>query len=212
MEEVKDDEIIEPTDTEQEDDLSQKVISEEEEGTVEEVDYKSEYERLNGELAVKNERIAKQDKKIIKLKKGEEVEEEPEEKPDFKSLVSKEVQEQMSNFVQDTIDEEIEKATSNLEEQKLIKWYFDNRIVKSGWSKKEIVEYISDAKTLANRNKINTRTNVLAKKAKSDGTAGSPAFAGTPPKPTPKVTEYDRKMAEKFFKGDVKKWMKFKPN
>jgi hypothetical protein len=205
--------------TEQEDDLSEKVNSEEseegteEEGKDEEPDYKSEYERLQGELAQKNERIAKQDKKIIKLKqKDGEEEEETEEKSDVDELVNQAVQKQMSAFVGDTIEEELSKASSNEDEQKLIKWYFDNRIVKTGWSKKEIIGYIEDAKILANKGKMLSKMKIIAKKNKSDETAGSPAFAGTPPKPSPKITEYDRKQAEKFFNGDVKRWMKYKPN
>ena len=203
--------------TEEEVDLSKKDDSKgeesEEEGEV--IDYKSEYERLNGELAQKNERIEKQDKKIVKLKKGEKDEEEeetPEDKSDINKLVQQEVQKQMTNFVEDTIEEEIGKVSSNDEEKKLIKWYFDNRIVKTGWSKKEIAEYVSDAKVLANRSNLLAKSKIISKKAKSDETSGSPAFAGTPPNKQPKVTEYDRKMAEKFFKGDVKRWMKYKPN
>lgn len=204
--------------TESDDDTSKKVNSEEEseeEGEGEgEVDYKSEYERLQGELAKKNEHIAKQDKKIIKLKQKDDGEEEKdiEDKQDVGDLVQKEVQKQMSNFVEDTIEEEIAKVSSNEDEKKLIKWYFENRIVKSGWSKKEIVDYISDAKVLANRGSLLAKSKLISKKAKSDETSGSPAFAGTPPNKEPKVTEYDRKMAEKFFKGDIKKWMKYKPN
>ena len=46
---------------------------------------------------------------------------------------------------------------------------------------------------------------------KSKETAGKPNFSGIPPKKsTMKVTEYDKKMAEKYFKGDIKKWMKYK--
>lgn len=202
--------------TESDDDTSKKVNSEEEseEEGEGEVDYKSEYERLQGELAQKNEHIAKQDKKIIKLKQKDDEEEEKdtEDKQDVGDLVQKEVQKQMSNFVEDTIEEEISKVSSNEDEKKLIKWYFENRIVKSGWSKKEIVDYISDAKVLANRGSLLAKSKLISKKAKSDETSGSPAFAGTPPNKEPKVTEYDRKMAEKFFKGDIKKWMKYKPN
>ena len=118
----------------------------------------------------------------------------------------------MNNFVEDTIDDELSKISSNDDEKKLIKWFFGNRIVKSGWSKKEIVGYLEDAKILANKGKTLSKAKIIAKKTKSDETSGSPAFAGTPPKKSPKITDYDRKMAEKFFKGDVNKWMKFKPN
>lgn len=211
-------------DAKSEDDTTKKVDSDEsndseDKGEAEEVDYKSEFERLQGELAKKNERIEKQDKKIIKLKRKEENSdeevdevEETEDKPDVKELVNQAITKQMSAFVEDTIEDELGKISSSEDEKKLIKWYFDNRIVKSGWSKKEVVSYLEDAKILANKGKMLSKMKIIAKKTRSDETSGSPAFAGTPPKASPKVTEYDRKQAEKFFNGDVKKWMKYKPN
>ncbi len=198
-------------------DESQESNESEEESDDEGVDYKSELERLQGELAQKNERIAKQDKKILKLKqrfKSEDNEEEEvEEETDIDSVVAKKVQEQMSNFVEDTIDDEINKVSTNEDEKKLIRYYFDNRIVKQGWSKKEIIDYIADAKVLANRNKVLSQLKLLQKKTNSDKTASKPNFTGTPPKKsTVKITEYDKKMAQKFFNGDIKKWIKYKSN
>jgi hypothetical protein len=200
-------------DTEQEDDLSQKVETEEnEQSEVEgenEVDYKSEYERLQGELAQQKERIEKQDKKIVKLKQRGATDEE-EETDDVEAKIEKGVEKRFQSFVEDTIEEEIEKVSSNEDESKLIRYYFDNRIVKSSWTKKDIKDYIADAKLLANRNKYNIKSKVLAKKATSESTAGSPSFAGTPPKQSPKITDYDRRQAERFFNGDIKKWLKYK--
>lgn len=207
-----------------EEDTSKKINSEDEDedeseeedgGEQDEIDYKSEYERLQGELAQKNERIAKQDKKIIKLKRKEDDDEDQDDdqedsSQDLDQVVAKKVQEQMSSFVEDTIDEELDKVSSNSDEKKLIKWYFDNRIVKSGWAKKDIIQYLGEAKALANSKKLITTSKMLAKKVKSDETKGTPNFAGTPAKQSPKITEYDKKMAEKFFKGDIKKWLKYK--
>lgn len=209
---------------ESEEDTSKKINSEDEDedkseeeddGEQDEIDYKSEYERLQGELAQKNERIAKQDKKIIKLKRNEfdDEEDNSEDKADnadLNELVSKKVQEQMTSFVEDTIDEELDKLSSNEDEKKLIKWYFDNRIVKSGWAKKDVIQYLGEAKALANAKKFLATSKMLAKKVKSDETKGSPNFSGTPAKQSPKVTENDKKMADRFFKGDIKKWLKYK--
>lgn len=219
-------EIIEKAEIKSEDDTSKKINSEDEDedkSTEEddgkqddEVDYKSEYERLQGELALKNERIEKQDKKIIKLKRKEEYQDDDEDSeqkgdnPDLDEVVAKKVQEQMSSFVEDTIDDELSKLSNNEDEKKLIKWYFDNRIVKSGWAKKDIVQYLSEAKALANAKKLITTSKMLAKKVKSEDTKGAPNFAGTPPKQSPKVTEHDKQMAAKFFKGDINKWLKYK--
>ena len=210
-----------------EEDTSKKINSEEDEDNSEEeddgeqgdeLDYKSEYERLQGELAKKNERIAKQDKKIIKLKRKEEYQDDDEEdnsenkgdNTDLDEVVAKKVQEQMSSFVEDTIDDEISKLSQNEDEKKLIKWYFDNRIVKTGWAKKDIIQYLGEAKALANAKKLITTSKMLAKKVKSEDTKGTPNFAGTPPKQSPKVTEHDKQMAAKFFKGDINKWLKYK--
>lgn len=219
-------EIIEKAEIKSEEDTSKKINSEDEDedkSTEEddgkqddEVDYKSEYERLQGELALKNERIEKQDKKIIKLKRKEEYQDDDEDSeqkgdnPDLDEVVAKKVQEQMSSFVEDTIDDELSKLSNNEDEKKLIKWYFDNRIVKSGWAKKDIVQYLSEAKALANAKKLITTSKMLAKKVKSEDTKGAPNFAGTPPKQSPKVTEHDKQMAAKFFKGDINKWLKYK--
>lgn len=201
-------------DDDQSDESQEQIESEEDEQSEDEgeVDYKSELERLQGEIAQKNERIAKQDKKIIKLKqRSKDDEQDEEEEEDEDTRIQKKVEEQMTSFVEDTIEEEIEKVASNEDEKKLIRWYFDNRIVKDGWSKKAIVDYVSDAKALANKGKLATKSKMLDKSAKSKETAGKPNFSGTPPKKsTMKVTEYDKKMATKYFKGDLKKWMKYK--
>jgi len=212
------------TEVKSEEDTSKKINSEDEDedkseeeddGEQDEIDYKSEYERLQGELALKNERIEKQDKKIIKLKRKDDDEYQDDDQEDLNQkdldqVVAKKVQEQMSSFVEDTIDEELDKATSNSDEKKLIKWYFDNRIVKSGWAKKDIIQYIGEAKALANSKKLITTSKMLAKKVKSDETKGTPNFAGTPAKQSPKITEKDKEMAQRFFKGDVNKWLKYK--
>jgi hypothetical protein len=207
--------VEEESDVVQDEDLSKKNNSDEDEDTSEdedtdeEIDYKSEYEHLQGELAQKNERIEKQDKKIIKLKhKDEDNEEEDTENID--EIVNKKVQQQMNSFVSDVIEEELEKVSTNDDEKKLIKWYFENRIQKTGYARKDITQYFNEAKALANARKFLSTSKMLAKKVKSEDTKGSPAFAGTPPKPPIKITEYDKNMAQKFFKGDIKKWLKYK--
>lgn len=221
VEETTEEETLEENevDTEQDVDLSEDETEEENNEDSQEdegIDYKAEYERLTGEVAQKNERISKQDKKILKLKKQKKEEyqdDDEEEEPDIDTVVSQKVEEQMNAFVEDTIDEEISKVSSNEDEQKLIRWYFNNRIVKTGWSKKEIIDYVSDAKALANKGKVISTKKIIEKKDASDKSAGKPNFTGTPPKHnTVKVTAYDKKMAEKYFKGDIKKWLKYKPN
>lgn len=187
--------------------------TEDEQSEDEGINYKDEYERLIGENAKQNEHIYKQDKKILKLKQKKDIDDKEEEDEDINSLVKKSVNEQMSSFVEDTIEEEIGKVSSNEDEKKLIRWYFDNRIVKENLSKKSILDYIADAKLLANRNKNAIKNKVIEKTNKSQESAGKPNFTGTPPKKSNlKVTEYDKKMAERFFGGDIKKWIKFKPN
>lgn len=191
-------EVIESEDSEQSDDKD--------------IDYKAELENLQGLLAQKNERISKQDKKILKLKKRSQDEDfdEIEEEDDEETKIHKAVEQQMTSFVEDTIEEEINKVASNEDEGKLIRWYFDNRIIKESWSKKAILDYISDAKALANKNKLTIKSKVLEKKQKSDETAGKPNYTGIPPKKSSeKYTAYDKKMADKFFKGDLKKWKKY---
>jgi hypothetical protein len=221
VEETTEDENLETNEegTELEGDQSaekqESVESEDEQSDDKGVDYKSEYERLQGELAQKNERITKQDKKILKLKQrsneqDEEQDEDEEESPDISLLVKKQVEEQMSALTEDTIDEEVEKISSNDDEKKLIRWYFDNRIIKTGWSRRDIRDYVSDAKALANKGKLAIASKVIKKQEQSKNSSSTQNFTGTPPNKSSAVSEYDKHMAQKYFKGDVKKWMKYK--
>lgn len=223
VDETTEEEILETNDdTEQDEDLSDLESEEDEstdegdEGDVEEIDYQSQLEEAQGKLAKQNERIAKQDKKIMKIKKknktdefGDEVEEEEEE--DIDAKLDAKLQSNMVSLREDIIDDAIEAVASNDNEAKLIRFYFDNTLNVKGFSKKEIIESVGFAKAIANKGKTEIKDKIISKKIKSANSKGSPAFAGNPQnKKTLKVTAYDRKQADKYFKGDVKKWMKFK--
>ena len=225
VEETTEEEILETNDdTEQDEDLSGLESEEDEsedeesndEGDEEEIDYQTQLEEAQGKLAKQNERIAKQDKKIMKIKKkkktdefGDEVEEEEEE--DIDAKLDAKLQSNMVSLREDIIDDAIEAVASNDNEAKLIRFYCDNTLNVKGFSKKEIIESVGFAKAIANKGKTEIKDKIISKKIKSANSKGSPAFAGNPQnKKTLKVTAYDRKQADKYFKGDVKKWMKFK--
>jgi len=230
VDETTEDENLETNDeTEQDEDLDGLDSSEDEfddesdeddsddEGGEEELDYQAELEEAQGRLAKQNERIAKQDKKIIKLKKqkktdefGDEIEEEEED--DIDAKLDAKLKSNMASLREDVIDDAIEAITSNDNEAKLIRFHFDNSLNVKGFSKKEIIENVSFAKAIANKGKTDIKNKMISKKIKSAKTAGAKSTTGIPPKKAMKVTAQDKKMADKFFNGDIKRWMKNKDN
>ena len=221
VEETTEEETLEENeDIEQDEDLDEQDSSEDEsteesdDEDVGEIDYKAELEEAQGRLAQQNERIAKQDKKIIKLKKknkdefGDEIEEDEEE--DLDAKVDAKLTARMASLKEDVIDEAIDAVSTNADEAKLIRWHFDNSLNVKGFSKKEILENVSFAKAIANKGKIEIQNKIISKKIKSINSSGTKSTAGVPPVKSPKVTQYDRKMAERYFKGDIKKWLKYK--
>jgi len=198
VEETTEEETLEENEDEIVEEVDDEVIETENE-EVDEIDYKAKFEEAE-------KTIRRRNKKIVKLKeqKKENVEEEEEEDETKVDVVLKSLRE-------DTIEDAIDAVTSNPDEAKLIRFHFDNSLNLTGYSKKEIIANIGYAKAIANQGKALTKANIISKKAKSDKTAGSPEFAGSPQnKKTVKVTAYDRKQADKYFAGDIKKWMKFK--
>jgi hypothetical protein len=120
----------------------------------EEVDYKSELERVTGELQKTAQDRDNYRTATIQLKqqlkdKGDENYDDDDAKNEMKMDIDK----FKSDMVQDLIDSEIESSTSNRDEQDLIRFHYNNSIVKTGYSRQKIREDISTAKILANKKK-----------------------------------------------------------
>jgi hypothetical protein len=225
-EELQDEELQEDVNIEQDEDLSEHDDSEEleldseeesKDKDEEEVDYKSMYDEAQGKMAKQNERIEKQDKKIVKLKKKQREDDdsddsEQEDLDDVDEKLDRKLQEKMITLREDIIDDAIEEVSSNEDEKKLIRFYFENSLKLEGFSKREIREAVGFAKAIANRKKSAVKAKLISKKLNSDKTAGSRSHAGQPPSAKLKYTQEDKRMADKWYKGDVKKWLKYKSN
>ena len=56
--------------------------------------------------------------------------------------------------IKPTVESILDSLTSNQKEKELIKWYYDNRIVKSGTSDNDVRSDLEDAMAMANKKKI----------------------------------------------------------
>lgn len=132
----------------------------------ESVDYKAELERATKQLSQAEhtiETLKKDKKKPVEAEEDDEDEEEkvhadPENQDDLDSKVEAKVNERMSKFqrdmVQDNIDATLENLTDDPDERKLILFHYDNTIQKSGYSRSKILSDLENAQALANRARI----------------------------------------------------------
>lgn len=150
-----------------------------EEKSEEEIDYKA-------ELAKTKKSLSKAEHKIVELKKGKETpkdeddpwnDEDPE-TPDPKKLVEEEVTKFKQEFVSDAVEEAIDSLTDNPDERELIEFIYENRLVKTGYSRKAIQADIEAAHLLANSKRFMTenaelKRAVVAKKTITNSGAGN---------------------------------------
>lgn len=201
VEETTEDENLEENEDVEVEEVDEEVIETEDED-VDEVDYKAELEKAE-------KTIQRRNKKIVKLKeqKKDKVEDEDEEEEEKSSEDSQ----YLIDLRDDAIEDAIDAVTASDAEAKLVLHHFTHTLKPTSFSKKEIIANVGYAKAIANQGKNQSKAKIIKKKTKSDKTAGSPAIAGSPPnKKTLKVTAYDKEQATKHFKGDIKKWMKYK--
>lgn len=138
------------------------------------VDYKAELERE------KNLR-EKAEKKIVKLKKAQKRNDEDsgEESDSPDNLVEKVAERIRQENSKELIDEILEEISSNSNERDLIEFIYENKIVKSGFTRKSIAEDLTAAKILANRKKIERENKELNHALKIKSTLNtSPQFSG----------------------------------
>lgn len=192
--ELLDEETEEEEVSSTEDEIEDEDIEEEESESVDEsIDYKA-------ELAEREERIHKQDAKIIKLKK----------KLKEKGTDEKEDTTSVDAVIDHLLDEQIDTYTNDEDERKLILSYLEEHPPKS-LRRADIKESVENAYVLANKKRIVSLIKAKHKKQSSDRLAGTKTSESSAvPENSPKVTAHDRKMADRFFGGDVKKWLKYK--
>jgi len=161
--------------------------------SAENVDFKAELEK---EQARNAEKLKKAEFTIMELKKkakeGENagvdivaLEESLREK------LAKEQEAKFNEFkaeqAKSSIDTEIAKLTSNPDEQALIKFNYENRIVRSGFDQKSIADDISNAYVLSNKPRMEKTIEELRQKALSNMTKKAGDAAPSDPKPNTKV-------------------------
>lgn len=145
------------------------------------VDYKAELERERAWREREKILREKAEKKIVKLKKTQKRNDEDsgEESDSSDNLVEKVAERIRQENSKELIDEILEEISSNSNERDLIEFIYENKIVKSGFTRKSIVEDLTAAKILANRKKIERENKELNHALKIKSTLNtSPQFSG----------------------------------
>lgn len=145
-----------------------------------EVDYKAELERVQGQLKKAEHAIikAKQSKKEEPIEEQEE-----DELPDVDDVVDKAVQKGLSkihsDLADDTIDDTLDNLASDADERKLIKFHYENSIVRSGISRASIKEDMRKAKLLANAPRYERENKELEETVRAKTTTVKTAAPGS---------------------------------
>lgn len=137
------------------------VVTEEKKTEEVAVDYKAELERVQKQLSKAEYKLTQKDieeRRASKSKDDESSLEDLEsEKEVISDLVNREVQRAKEELAAENVFDAISNASENPDERTLIKWYYDNKIVKTGFTKQEIIQDVQSAKILANRLKFEKR-------------------------------------------------------
>lgn len=164
------------------------------------VDYKAELEKVQKKLGQAEYKLTEQDKELRRKKEADKTPEldddDDDEKQVLGDLVEKEVKRVQEVLVRDMIEDTLDETTKNPDERVLIKWYYDNKIVKSGFTKRDIVSDINDAKLLANRQKYEKRMDEVkeALKAKAGESNGSTTGQQETPTELPKLSPQEERI------------------
>jgi len=176
-----------------------------------EIDYKAELDRERALREREQSLREKAEKKIVKLKKIQKRDEDEfeEESDTSDNLVEKVAERIRQENNQEFIDEMLEEISSNVDERELIHFIYDNKIVKSGFTRKAIIEDLTTAKLLANRKKIERENKELSHALKIKSSLNTnPQFSGKKimqSEAQPKMTAQEKKLlqwAQKFKKSN----------
>lgn len=126
-----------------------------------------------------------------------------------KEREDKRFMEQQKDFIETTITN----MSTDPSKQELIRLKYENSIKKTGFSKEAILEDLSSAVVLVDKNKIigenkELKNTLIQKKSTSNSGMGS-----NQDKPNPsdyKPTDEDKRIADKYFKGDLDRYLKTK--
>lgn len=231
---IKDDEIIEDDELEQDsdeveeddqdsDDLDEEELEEESDDDSEEedstddsdeeddFDYKAALEALQAESANKDEVIERRNRKIQKLKqklkdRGDEGNGEGDDSK------GSSLSEPVLDLIMDNVEEMIDNLTTNPDEKKLILHHFEHTVPPRSYKKKDLQDAVENAYLVTNKHKLKQLEKIKQAKKASDRVASKQTSKGeTKTQERLRYTAYDKKMADRHFKGDIKKWLKYKP-
>lgn len=87
---------------------------------------------------------------------------------DTESIVEEAVNRVKKEMSASIVESALNELTTNEDEKKLIKLFYENKITKSGYDKESITEDLAYAQLLANKPKIEKLTNEFKAKSKSD--------------------------------------------
>lgn len=113
----------------------------------------------------------------------------------------------------DFIDETINKLSDDPNKQKLIKLKYENSIKKTGFSKSAILDDLSSAIILVDKPKILQENKELKNTLTQRSSATSSGMGTNQAKPNTndyKATDEDRRIAEKYFNGNIDRYLKTK--
>lgn len=135
------------------------------------VDHKAELERLKKQLGQAEHTIVE----LKKDKKKEKEDDDPDDEVDINDEIQKireeskkEIDKLKVDIVKDSIVDVISSLTSNPDERELIKFIYENRIVKSGYDKQSIQDDLVSAQLLANRPKFEKTISELKRTLESE--------------------------------------------
>lgn len=140
----------------------------------EKIDYKAELDRLQQERDNYKQGLLSAKDKLKKLK-GDSKEDGPEDgdKGQIKEIrdeIRQEIESMKEGFIGDYISDNIKSISENKDEFDLIKYHYDNTIVRSGTSKEAIEQDIRRAKLLANQGRFEREFEELKRTLRSERT------------------------------------------
>jgi hypothetical protein len=97
-----------------------------------------------------------------------------------KEEVSREVEKLKLEQSQDTLEEILKSASNDPKEQELIKFHYENSIVRKGFSRSAIIEDIENAKILANKAKYSKIISEVGKSQVAQATRSGGSSSGQP--------------------------------
>lgn len=164
------------------------------ESEVGDIDYKTELEQEKTKLAKAEEAIIK-----LKRKRKESGEVEPLTEERVGKIVQDTVDRTRLDDVEDYVDTQVESMTQNVDEQKLIRFHYENSVRKSGFSKRSIKKDLENAMAIANRKRI-LKENRELKTSLKQGSTSNTGIGSNQSKPKtgkPKLSEADKAFLRK---------------